>query len=278
MSADNAGKTDAVSEQKLERIKLRALDVRAAVIQASSGLAFGGFLTLHLLNQAAFHLGWDFGNQVHGVVRSMYQCSPVVELSCVMGSLAVHMCSNIMRNQIKTKLEAFGPTSKATSQQSSTTLKWHQWTGYTVAMFVGAHTIATRVLPLWFSSGLLQAGVPLDYSYITVTLKHVPWLFLPYYIVFSGSAAYHGIVGAFLALSKLLAHFPSKNFAFESMRRVLRTLRPIMNPLALAGVVITTSSVLALAGFYYDIPIIREKEYLAFLSHHIPFGLFGSGH
>jgi len=243
-------------------------EVTLVRIQSGSGLMFGSFLGLHLLNHSFCHFGMLASNSFMTGARLYYQKTPV-ELVCVFGAVTVHSAVGLLRiwrrQKRKKRFEQkfyseLLKKSKNNSNLINPTLELslHRVAGLVLLLFVGGHIYVTRINPTYFHY------VP-DYGFPGFSLETWPVLFYPYYIIFGASGAYHFSVGVAKSIpivkrmfSGLFQRF-QKNKSIEKFDdTVPSSSSRSISRAAKVGIVfslIIASSIFAIGGIYYPIEI-----------------------
>ena len=158
------------------------LDSTLRRLQAASGLVFGLFLALHLVNTWMAGISPALYDGVQRAIRPLYQ-SAVVE-PVILAALLVHVGVGLLR-----KLLGRQPPGSARA-------RWHRNAGVLVAVFVFGHVFAVR-------GASYLAGVYPEFAGLSFTLAHVPGYFYPYYLLFGAAALYHGLNGIGIAAARL---------------------------------------------------------------------------
>lgn len=186
-------------------------------LQAITGLIFATFLALHLINTWLASFGAAAYNTVQSSLRTVYQ-APVVEV-LILVALLVHIATGLIRR----KREGSGPAAPRA--------RWHRYTGYGLALFIGGHILAVRG-PSWFY------GIYPGFEGVAFSLDFAAWYFFPYYLLLGTAGFYHGFNGAGMALSRLGLTTATSN-------------RLVRNATILA-VALTAAALLAFAGLWTD--------------------------
>eukprot|EP01118_Nematostelium_gracile_P005688 TRINITY_DN1806_c0_g1_i5.p1 TRINITY_DN1806_c0_g1~~TRINITY_DN1806_c0_g1_i5.p1 ORF type:complete len:300 (+),score=35.61 TRINITY_DN1806_c0_g1_i5:458-1357(+) len=109
--------------------------------QAGSGLVFGSFLSLHMINIYSVHFGESVYNTIQDLLRFYYR-NPFIEPIVVFGSLGVHLCSAmgyiVAREQHKPK---------NVNIVEGHVRKLHRYTGYILVGLTLPHIWMTRSQP-----------------------------------------------------------------------------------------------------------------------------------
>ncbi len=215
-------------------------DHRLARIQATSGLVFGAFLAVHLVNTLVAPAGQDAYDRYQLAARTVYQCPPV-EIALVLGAVAVHVAAAALRIRLRRRERAQG----AAVPPEPLRQRLHRWTGYVLALAIVGHVVATR------GPGVAY-GTPADFSFLTYSLESVPGFFYGYYILFGASGAYHLVNGALVALALLGVRIP-----FGLLRPRSRAFWAAVALLALAML----PAAFALGGAWFEVDRVRYPEF-----------------
>jgi succinate dehydrogenase/fumarate reductase cytochrome b subunit len=213
-------------------------DHRLVRAQAVSGLVFALFLSLHLVNVMASALGPGLYDAVQLRIRPLYQF-PLVEVVVVLGALAVHVVTGVMRLRQR-------PRTRQWSRLPVRT-RLHRASAYFLLVVIVGHTAATR-LPL------LLDDVPVGFVGLSFTLWSTPAVFYPYYLLLGLCGLYHGSYGAYLALRALGLRLPS----------IGRLGRRAWIPLVAAALLVVLG-VLSFGGLFYPIEDPRHSGYAQWL-------------
>jgi succinate dehydrogenase/fumarate reductase cytochrome b subunit len=152
-------------------------------VQALSGLAFSGFLSLHLANTASAVVSAGSYDAFQAVARRFYQNS-LIEVLLVAVALILHVAASLVL--VRRRKAARPPLE----------LRLHRYSGYVLLVFIFTHVLATR------GAGLIQ-GIPIAGQYVSFTFVTWPAVFYPYYALLFSAGAYHLISGVRLALGRL---------------------------------------------------------------------------
>ncbi|MCB9760544.1 MAG: hypothetical protein H6739_11950 [Alphaproteobacteria bacterium] len=161
--------------------------------QAASGLAFGAFLALHLINTA---LGAHSAEAYDGAQRALqvfYQ-NPLVEITLIGAALVAHVVAAVWL--WRRRGGRAGPKPRTWRR------RLHRWSGVFLLIFVGGHFLATRGTTLF-------TGVVLGHAGLSFSLDFAPAYFYPYYALLGLSGLYHGLHGAGQALRVFKVKPPS---------------------------------------------------------------------
>ncbi|EIM23420.1 hypothetical protein WALSEDRAFT_67673 [Wallemia mellicola CBS 633.66] len=159
-------------------------------IQKYSGIAFGGFVVLHL---CAPHAGALLGpNVVDDVVmigRTLYH-QPYIEYACIGGSLSVHIISSIYKRMKR-------GTSKRVSAQNKT--------GWVLIPLLFGHTLIHRVIPAMDVKPIRSLSPSeLSYAhYVGHALTTRPLFSIIGYTSLTALVIYHGLVGLMVKRKKV---------------------------------------------------------------------------
>jgi succinate dehydrogenase/fumarate reductase cytochrome b subunit len=168
--------------------------------QAISGLVFGVFLVLHLLNFAAGLFGQAEYDAWMRASRGYYQF-PVVEIVGVLGAALVHTATALIRI-LRRRRRA----------RRQTTVNWrvrlHRFSGYYMMVAFVGHVVATR------GPGLLDK--PASYAFVNFSLTYAGWFFVPYYVGLAAAGFYHLAHGTMAALRVIGLRLPKVATASRS--------------------------------------------------------------
>jgi len=114
-----------------------------------------------------------------------------------------------------------------------------------MSIFFLGHVYATRLAPLYFN-------INFDYSFAAFTMYIYPVGFTLYYALFGAAAVYHWFYGA-TRLNQYFKLFPPIPSSLKPGSTGFKILTGI-------GALGAVSSVLALGGYYWDIPFPRILE------------------
>ncbi|TIC00865.1 hypothetical protein E3Q18_00899 [Wallemia mellicola] len=159
-------------------------------IQKYSGIAFGGFVVLHL---CAPHAGALLGpNVVDDVVmigRTLYH-QPYIEYAWIGGSLSVHIISSIYKRMKR-------GTSKRVSAQNKT--------GWVLIPLLFGHTLIHRVIPAMDVKPIRSLSPSeLSYAhYVGHALTTRPLFSIIGYTSLTALVIYHGLVGLMVKRKKV---------------------------------------------------------------------------
>jgi succinate dehydrogenase/fumarate reductase cytochrome b subunit len=195
-------------------------------VQAVSGLIFGAFLSLHLINTWLAAVSPEAYDTAQAVLRQGYQF-PVVE-PVILAALVVHVAAAVLRKR------AHRP------RPVSARARWHRNAGIFMAVFVFGHVLAVRGASAF-------AGVFPEFAGLSFTLTHVPGYFYPYYLLFGAAALYHGLNGAAIAAARLGWRFPLAGRALVSG--------------TLLGTTLVLVALLGLGGVLYPIDDPYDNDY-----------------
>jgi succinate dehydrogenase/fumarate reductase cytochrome b subunit len=151
-------------------------------VQAASGLAFGFFTAVHLVNQWLAPLGPEAYDGFQAAARAVYQ-QPAVELGLVALPLLVHGVAAARRMRFR-------------GRGGGWRMRLHRVTGYALLAVIFGHVAATR-------GPSLALGFHPGFAGISFSLWWLPGVFFVYYTLFGAAALYHGINGTLLALHAL---------------------------------------------------------------------------
>ncbi|PRP84685.1 hypothetical protein PROFUN_07935 [Planoprotostelium fungivorum] len=156
-------------------------------IQAASGLCFGSFLFIHLINTSSAHFGQLAYDGSQAFLRAYYQ-NPLLEPVVVFGSLTVHSVSSAFRyiNRYRSEVLEEDTTDKNRSfyslLPSSKTL--NRWCGSVLSIFVIGHIIGTRGFAVLYD-------IDTDYQYLASSIVRYPYVLTSYYVAMSMAGVYH---------------------------------------------------------------------------------------
>jgi succinate dehydrogenase/fumarate reductase cytochrome b subunit len=151
-------------------------------VQAASGLAFGCFAAVHLVNQWLAPLGPEAYDGFQAAARAVYQ-QPAVELGLVALPLLVHGVAAVRRMRIR-------------GRRGGWRMRLHRVTGYALLAVILGHVAATR-------GPSLALGFHPGFAGISFSLWWLPGAFFAYFTLFGAAALYHGTNGTLLALHAL---------------------------------------------------------------------------
>jgi succinate dehydrogenase/fumarate reductase cytochrome b subunit len=151
-------------------------------VQAASGLAFGLFTAVHLVNQWLAPLGPEAYDGFQAAARAVYQ-QPAVEIGLVALPLLVHVVAALRRMRIGRR-------------RGGWRMRLHRVTGFLLLAVIFGHVVATR-------GPSLAKGFHPGFAGISFSLWWLPGVFFVYYLLFGAAALYHGINGTLLALHAL---------------------------------------------------------------------------
>jgi hypothetical protein len=211
-------------------------------LSAASGLFFGVFLSLHMVNHFSLFLpGWVAARNLQKKFRVIYQ-HPVVEILFML-SLLLHLYSNTVLYFRRQKLAS--PKQEGRSVAGSAELTAHRLTGTFLALSIFGHVGATRIAPLF----LLDDPSEYDYSFITSVTEEIPGYVFHVYLVLLGMAGgWHLIYGTRSALAIL-----------SGSSVVGKPFPVLLKGLALASHVGIILAVLVLSEEFYIIPEMNTK-------------------
>ena len=152
-----------------------------ASVQAATGLIFGAFVALHLLNTWLAAFGAETYDGVQRALRAAYQLPPLEVL--ILGALLVHLGIGLYR---------VWQSPRPAAQRA----RWHRYAGLFLVVFIGGHILAVR------GSSWLFDVYP-GFEGLAFTLQAVPGYFYPYYFLLALAGLYHGLNGATIALARL---------------------------------------------------------------------------
>ncbi len=213
-------------------------------IQAASGIVFATFLVLHLSNTILASAGQSTYDAYQKIFRWYYQFPPV-EILIVVGSATVHAWAGLTRGLRRAKKffdresQRFVPPLR---------VRLHRWGGYIILLILPGHISGTRM------PGLME-GLPADFSFVYFSIKHWPWFFYPYLLVYGVSACYHLSHGLLVSLGVL--GVPTPGWAMEEKSKPFWTAFVASSLLVILGV-------LALGGNLYTPRTDRFPELKAF--------------
>jgi len=201
--------------------------------QALSGLAFGLFATLHLIN-ALFALGGPAAfNGLQRRLRLVYQF-PLVEVGLLV-ALLVHIVVGLVRARRR---------KKGALAQMRWPERFHRLSGYLLLLIVFAHAAATRVPSL-------VAGAHPEFSGVAFSIEWMPAFYYPYYALFATAALYHLAYGTQRALAVFGWKLPRPS------RRVGLSALAV----GATGIVL---ALLAFGGVFFEIPDPMDHDYARF--------------
>jgi len=213
-------------------------DHRLVRIQASSGLVFAVFLSLHLVNVMVSALGPGLYDAFQVRIRPLYQF-PLLEVGVLLTALVVHMVAGITRLRRRPRSRNWGKLPLRT--------RLHRVSAYFLLVFVLGHVAATR-LPS------LLDGVWLGFAGLSYSMHMLPAYFYPYYVALGLCGLFHGSYGTYLALRALGVRMPA----------VSRLGTRAVVPLAAAAVLVVLG-VLSFGGHLYAIDDPRQSAFAGWL-------------
>lgn len=213
-----------------EKKKKILSDRRLVQIQAFSGLILFLFVAVHLLNTVFAIHSKDAYNLFQRKARTVYQFPPV-EIFFIVLPIFAHISAGLLR----LKRRNF----RLPKQNWRTRL--HYLSGYFLLLVIFGHIIAVRGPSIIFK-------VYPEFEGLSFSLWWLPWIFYPYYILFSITALYHTLHGLFLASAIFGIKLPLHH------GKLFWTLVAI-------GSVFLIWGILGLGGRLYEIPDPRESSY-----------------
>jgi succinate dehydrogenase/fumarate reductase cytochrome b subunit len=172
-AADSMVRRDAARERRWGRV------------QAASGLAFGVFTAVHLVNQWLAPLGSEAYDGFQAAARAVYQ-QPAVEIGLVALPLLVHVAAGVRRVRLR----------GIRGRSGGWRMRLHRLSGYALLAVIFGHVVATR-------GPSLALGFHPGFAGISFSLWWLPAFFFVYYTLFGAAALTHGISGTLLALRSL---------------------------------------------------------------------------
>jgi succinate dehydrogenase/fumarate reductase cytochrome b subunit len=154
-------------------------------IQAISGLLFGIFAALHLVNQMLAPAGPETYDTVQRAIRPFYQ-NPLIELGVVILPLGVHVVAGFRRLWLR----------GFRGRGGGWRMRLHRITGAYLLLVIFGHVVATR------GPSLILDIYP-EFAGVAFSLMWMPWIFYGYYAMLSFSGIYHGANGLLLATRSL---------------------------------------------------------------------------
>lgn len=197
-------------------------------LQATSGLIFGVFLTMHLFSHFALIVGWETAQtNLMQTWRPIYQ-HPIFEITLLLAT-ALHMVSNTVIIMKRGKLEA--------KKKVNGELLGHRYSGYFLAFSIFGHVGATRLAPLF----LLDDPSQYDYSFVAKANQLFPSsIFAVYLILFGMAGGWHLVYGTRSALATL----SGTSVMGKPLPMALKFVANLSHLLVI-------NAVLALMGYYY---------------------------
>jgi len=200
-------------------------DKNLSKIQVISGGIFGSFLGLHLLNSLSAVAGEAIYNDLMNLFRKYYQRQFVEPV--ILGAAAVHMVVSGIKIYRRWKRGSQvgdnGTVSKQsqTKEDQATTSSWyhnltplqlHRYSGYFLTAVIVGHVAAVR-LPYFVNGHLV------DMSFVSFSIDNWPYIFYPYYIMFSALGLYHMTYGTIQGMKIIVGKNPTwlspRNMAFK---------------------------------------------------------------
>lgn len=198
-------------------------------VQRVTGLAFLGFLLLHLANTGSAVLGPGSYNEFQRLARLVYQ-HPLYEVLFLFTPLILHMSCGVLRLW----------RSRSTASKMSLARRLHRYSGVFLVVAVVGHTIATRGPSLLF-------GIYPGFEGLAFTIQWMPGYFYPYYSLFAAAALYHAW------------------FALRSMLRTGARARPALafasNALPVLGWTVIVAALLAFGGRLFPVDDASGSEF-----------------
>lgn len=228
-------------------------------IQAASGLAFGFFLSIHLFSHFCLNISWQYGHQMLLQMREIYQ-HPLFEAQLVL-ALILHLTSDAVLYLHRKKVEWKRVNKKNDDDDTATAdhnkeatktytpgsaeLQLHRYAGHFLAFMIFAHVFSTRIAALlWLPDPSMY-----DYTFITQLENKVPYhLFTVLLYIFGAAGLWHLLYGSYIASAIITGSSVKGKDAPSFLLRV-----------AFLGHLAVLSTILALKGTYYDIPLEGEK-------------------
>lgn len=216
--------------------------------QAITGLVFGAFLLLHLVNVMASVFGPGLYDAVQVRIRPLYQ-QPLVELGVLLTALVTHIAIGIARIRRRGRARSPG-RGRARSRWARLPLRarLHRASAYFLLVFIFGHIAATR-LPT------LLDGIWLGFDGVAYAMVWVPGFFYPYYVLLGLCGLYHGSYGVYLSLRLLGVRLPP----------VTRLRGRVWVPLAIASVLVVLG-VLSFGGQLYAIDDPSQGDFARFVA------------
>jgi succinate dehydrogenase/fumarate reductase cytochrome b subunit len=170
-----------IAADSMERASA-ARERRWGKAQAASGLAFGVFTFVHLVNQWLAPLGPAAYDGFQAAARAAYQ-QPAVEIGLVALPLLVHVVAGVRRMRLR-------------GRRGGWRMRLHRLSGYALLAVIFGHVLATR-------GPSLALGFHPGFAGIAFSLWWLPGVFFVYYTLFGAAALYHGLNGTLLAVHAL---------------------------------------------------------------------------
>ncbi|KND03694.1 uncharacterized protein SPPG_01160 [Spizellomyces punctatus DAOM BR117] len=233
---------------------LSRFDRKLAYVQAGSGLAFSTFSCLHLAGHLSANIRFSLADSALIAFREYYQ-HPFIEPFLIGVSLVAHIGSSVARVYIRRAAKAQRTSKKVVIEEKAQDggaaawptmatalreLNWHRYTGYILTSFIGVHVWATRITPL----KIFPDPSIVDMSWLTSTLRNVPFLFPPYYFALGTAGIYHTLYGVHRALCTLQLLPRSRRIEPGRWTAVMYVSAALM-----------VSTIMAIAGVYETVPI-----------------------
>ncbi len=206
---------------------------RLTLVQAGSGLIFGAFVAVHLVNTWLGAWSSAAYDGFQSVAQMLYQFWLVEVLIVV--ALVVHAICGVVRLR----------------QRAHRTLtprqRWHRYSGLFLLMFVFGHLAAVRGPSLF-------AGVYPEAAGLQFSIAYLPAWFYPYYFLLAAAGLLHGWRGAQIAYVRLAG----QRAAWLGGNRAAQWV-PIV------GAVFSVAALLGFGGWWYELPPVSESAYGQFM-------------
>lgn len=167
-------------------------------LSAASGLAFGVFLTMHLVSHYMLNMGYDVARDTMIKFRSIYQ-NPLFEAALIV-SLGAHMYANTLLYMNRSKINAKSKKEAGSKGPEGTAeLTAHRMAGLWLSLSIVGHVIATRL----GSVIVLSDPSVYEYRFLKIPFDALPMLFPLYLCIFGVAGGWHLIYGTRSALAIL---------------------------------------------------------------------------
>lgn len=185
--------------------------------QALTGLVFFLFTALHLVTHSTVVFGQSTHVKILPILRTLYQ-HPLFEYTVIIASGLIHAGLGVAR--------AVSRWRQSTGKRPLPAVV-HTLTGLLLVCITPFHFAATRVLPALFWEQ--KPG----FQFVTHSLQRFPFLFYPYYLLFTVAILYHSAYGLVRAMNLVFgARLPAGSW---SQWRLVIVLSAVVAAVVLAG-------------------------------------------